>query len=197
MNLPDQDAMLTASNAVTPSQDVSVATDSTADYVPHDGDVVRLKYKSKSVKAIIFTDKDDDRIALFDNTKWDYFPGVKDCEMVKVDETDLFIGEIGISAALIRAKAYFAKAKAFTPDPGKSYADNQAAWVEFHGLKAGSRVKVVRKETDSVPWNINGRMDATIGMTGTMFEAGIYSLRVAFSDDSVWAYQYECLEPVK
>jgi hypothetical protein len=33
----------------------------------------------------------------------------------------------------------------FTPDLALSYAENQAAWIEFHGLKVGSKVKVVKK----------------------------------------------------
>lgn len=36
----------------------------------------------------------------------------------------------------------------FTPDPSQSYAERQKAWVEFHGLKVGSKVKVVRRAED-------------------------------------------------
>jgi hypothetical protein len=33
----------------------------------------------------------------------------------------------------------------FTPDPALSYADNQAAWIEYHGLSDGDEVRVTRK----------------------------------------------------
>ena len=80
-----------------------------------------------------------------------------------------------------------------------SYSERQAHWLKLHGLKVGSKVKVVRKVEDGCRWNTDGEMDKTIGTIGVISQiAGIYEegILVKFEDRS-WVYHYQCLEPVK
>ncbi len=64
--------------------------------------------------------------------------------MTLIESTDL-IGEepIGIAEALNIAEKYFS-----TPTFEGTYAERQAAWVKHHGIKKGSKVKVVRVPED-------------------------------------------------
>ena len=82
--------------------------------------------------------------------------------------------------------------KLSTPRP---YAARQADWVRKHGIKFGSKVKVVRKDESSYKWNSLGQMDATIGKVGKV--TGIYRHLSVKVDGTTWVYQYNCLEPVK
>jgi hypothetical protein len=84
----------------------------------------------------------------------------------------------------------------YTADPDKSYEENQAAWVKFHGLEVGSKVKVVRKFEDDEDgckcraWNA---WDWKAEQQGEILV--IYSVR----SDCIWfdsgRYPYFALEP--
>lgn len=65
------------------------------------------------------------------------------------------------------------------------------------GIKAGDKVRVVRRggPDDTPRWN--PLMDSTIGEVGTVTEVRISgSLRVKFDDGQQWFYKPEWLEPV-
>jgi hypothetical protein len=99
--------------------------------------------------------------------------------------------------------AYFAK-QTFTADPSKSYVENQAAWVAFHGLKVGSKVKVTREfdaddgDSSCSKWN---QYEGKAKMQGGVFHVEEVML------GSIWLYRkgtegnadgfpYFALEPV-
>lgn len=87
--------------------------------------------------------------------------------------------------------------------PASSYADRQAAWVEEHGLKIGSKVKVTRKAEDRedgwpVCWSFS--MDSLVGneyeIVGLDASTGV-QLPGAEAIFGKWNLPYFVLEPVK
>ena len=81
--------------------------------------------------------------------------------------------------------------------PDKSYAENQAAWVAFHGLKVGSKVKVVRKFEANEGGFKGSRWDYCSGKAnrqGTVISInGISSYHLLLKGGS--SYPYFALEP--
>lgn len=78
-----------------------------------------------------------------------------------------------------------------------TYAERQAKFIKFHGLKAGDKVKVVRKvEKDGCGWNRQGKMDTTIGTIGEILITCNTCVTLEMPADN-WSYHYECLEPSK
>lgn len=82
----------------------------------------------------------------------------------------------------------------FTPDPDKSYAENQAAWIKHHGLEVGSEVKVVRKFKDDEDGYNGSSRDTYIGTVACIaLTQGTDGIKLK---DSTW-FPYFALEPVK
>ena len=84
----------------------------------------------------------------------------------------------------------------FTPDPDKSYAENQAAWVEFYGLEKGSKLKATRGYST----NEGGYFGTGQDKTGVLYafewdqsSSGIYLQRIG--DTGSTYYPYFALEP--
>ena len=97
---------------------------------------------------------------------------------------------------------YAVEVDIFRPLSG-TYAERQAKWLEFHGLKVGDKVKVVRKfgagedGYDSRQWNFD---DDKAKMQGGIFEieditAGNIQLHCPY-DRCKWHFPYCVLEPV-
>lgn len=89
----------------------------------------------------------------------------------------------------------------FTPDPDKSYAENQAAWCKFYGVTNSSQVKILRlAEKGEGDWN--GL--CAVSDTSLIGEIVPISLLYAGSDGislggrgSACHLPYFCLEPVQ
>jgi hypothetical protein len=92
------------------------------------------------------------------------------------------------------AKAYFAKAPEFTG----SYKERQKQWVEYHELKVGDKVKVMRKFTDDADGFKGGGWDKwewkakQQGETFTIYKISPHGIWF-----STGKYPYTALEPVK
>ena len=78
-----------------------------------------------------------------------------------------------------------------------TYAERQAKWVEFHGLKVGSKVKVIRGYEDDEDGCKAGRCqdgDGFFGDTGTI--TSIEARYIGFRGDHSCHHPYFALEPV-
>ncbi|HDZ86391.1 hypothetical protein LCGC14_0619320 [marine sediment metagenome] len=114
-------------------------------YVPAVGDVVSFEYCGKTHNGVVFDDGDS--LSLANNQAPDY-TYVNTAAFIhssyglsKIGYIDKVIGIKSRYAIAKIAKAYFS---ALTG----TYAEKQAQWIEHHGIKAGDKVKVVRKFED-------------------------------------------------
>lgn len=91
----------------------------------------------------------------------------------------------------------------FTDAPTLPYADRQAAWVKKHGIKVGSKVKVVRKfekgESGSCckRWNWSGHKEDMQGEILVIRELKEEYLYVGRQINSMYSFPYTALEPIK
>ncbi len=106
------------------------------------GDVVECEWEGKSGKGIVFN-HDNGELCITDYGdfgKW----------VVRVRKAEN-ITKIGHASVMPTKKMYyreaneFAKAYFSTPTFTGTYAERQEQWIEHHGIKVGSKVKVVRK----------------------------------------------------
>lgn len=110
----------------------------------------------------------------------------------KIGHIDIVTEFTSYDEAFKIAKAYFSE-----PDKDAPYADRQAAWVKKHGIKVGSKVKVVRKFEDNEGGFAGGRWDIfgwKAGQQGQVLP--VYKIE----NDCIWfdkgKYPYFALEPV-
>jgi hypothetical protein len=92
------------------------------------------------------------------------------------------------------AKAYFSK-----PTFTGTYAEKQKQWIEHHGLKVGSKVKVVREFADNEDGGIYGPWDYCkhkAGMQGKIYEISYIDKSFINVGEAVSSYPYFALEPV-
>ena len=175
---------------------ISGESGSQPDYTPAVGDVVEFKYGDKMLKAIVYMD-DNYGLSLIDNTRIcngeGCFRVMEDCNGIKFRR----IGKIDVelthySKTRSFAKAYFAK-----PTFTGSYNERQKQWIDFHGLKVGDQVKVVRKFAKNEDGYIGSSWDSgdkTLRQGKIMTIQRIDSDRIAL-DSNYWPYF--ALEPVK
>ena len=119
----------------------------------------------------------------------------KECENSKYKEGALFCGSYNTYPSNIDVAAK--DCSHFTPKkpPSETYAERQEAWVKKHGIKVGSKIKILRKaENCEVGWSVCWvpPMDNTVGTTGTIINISIYAIQVGS-----WNYPYFVLKPVK
>lgn len=192
-------------NAVTPAAPDSTGTatskaSSPSDYIPKEGDVVEFEYGGEKLKAIAYMEKSMG-LCIMDNANGQTDGGGynrilrKHPKIVfrKIGEVDT-TGITRYQDARKKAKAYFSNT--FTPDPDKSYAENQAAWIEFHGLKVGDKVKVMLTcEGCSNGWGMSyvSGMERHIGRTVTI--EAFRDVNGILANSAYWPYS--SLEPVK
>lgn len=94
------------------------------------------------------------------------------------------------------------KPTTFQPDPDKSYAENQAAWVEFHGIEVGSKVKVVKGYRNGDNGFSSSADDSSFPpkakCIGSEYEISVITderLRIRAYNGSDYTFPYFCLEP--
>ena len=169
----------------------NTSVDSSPDYVPVVGDVVEYIYSCEHRKGIIFGKPDSAGDLMISHTdgSWAFTHVVKSGFKAKVGHTDVLNNIISDRQAGAIAEAYFSQFHG-------SYKERQAQWVEHCGIKIGSKVKVVRKVEDDVPWNREGNMDKTVGKVGVVRDVSDWAIYVEMADNH-WNYSFECLEPVK
>jgi hypothetical protein len=90
----------------------------------------------------------------------------------------------------------------YIADPDKSYAENQAAWIEFYGLKEGSKVKVVREFDrneggySSCAWDNNSVKKSMQGGTYEIKHIRDNNIGLYTDDkDDWWGFPYFALQP--
>jgi hypothetical protein len=181
--------------APTPSQDVAVAIE--PDYSPSVGDEVSFESYMSATKGIVFKATGVGGLLIAcNNGEWAY-----QRELSSIKKTGVhFLNTCQISDAQDLAKAYF-KAKeqvGFKADPALSYAENQAAWVEFYKLEAGSKVKVVKEfKTDKngchAGWN-KGK-SRCIGEVYSIAIIDTKRIVIKTDVDSATLWPYFALEP--
>jgi hypothetical protein len=113
-----------------------------SDYSPAVGDVVEFEYAGKMIKAIVYMDSDYGLSSIDSTSRCNGY------NRILKNQIDILrkVGEVDASRLTGFAKAReFAKAYFSAPTFTGSYAERQKQWIEYHGLKVGSEVKVVRK----------------------------------------------------
>lgn len=89
------------------------------------------------------------------------------------------------------------------PKKEKSYEERQAEWVEKVGLKAGDKVRILRKFDDCKQgfhcgMNPEGQMDCLVGKVVEVMEIDARSICLYNEDKSDWwVWPYFCLEKVE
>lgn len=122
--------------------------DPEAKYEPKAGDVVLCQYKddSKSAPAIIFSVGSMLHAIWKGGSHCNAHPDVTYFEKIGECKVKMNCYDDAVSAA----KAYFSDT--FTPTG--TYEERQKQWVEHHGIKVGSKVKMTRKaESHETDWD--------------------------------------------
>jgi hypothetical protein len=171
---------------------------SPSDYIPAVGDVVEFDDNSFMCKGIIF--KYGSRLAIV--AKWQYDDRYEYDDSSyyksaittarKIGEVELY-GESDSDAMKAIAKAYFSK-----PTFTGSYEERQKQWLEHHGLKVGSKVKVVREfegYSDGFDLPYSCAVE-DIGLTLTiMYLETQKGDKACLKLSSGWCHPYTALEP--
>jgi hypothetical protein len=124
------------------------------------------------------------------------------------------VSQIGQDAVKSKENGYFFPLASLAPapltytaDPDKSYSDNQAAWIEFHGLKAGSKVRAVLAwkngdngcntctGSDEYGCKASAIRDRAVGKIGSI-DSGAFNVIMPREYDGNLQYPYFALEPV-
>ena len=171
----------------------------TSEYVPSVGDVVKVigdeDHEGKSFRAIVFVDEDDDLMLASEkkskslDRSWDYAKKYQRFSMKKIGETSILKGKPDVDTAVEAAQKYFS-----TPTFTGSYQERQAQWIKHHGIKVGSKVKVVRKAVDyegGYDNQYNGDKDKYLGDTIV-----ISDIHPSYLIAATWCWPYFVLEPV-
>ena len=180
-----------------------------AQYKPEAGDVVEFEYKGTEQNGVVYqsccSSKGDLDVS-YSGEDYGYHTGIKDVKNCrKIGHIEEATKVDCISSVRRLSKAYFS---AFTPDPSLPYAERQAKWVKHHGIKVGSKVKVVRDwsnlengcstitGSDNNPHKALAVKDRAVGKIDSIaYEA--FNVRMASKYDGNLQYPYFALEPVK
>lgn len=67
-------------------------------------------------------------------------------------------------------------------------------------LRAGDRVRIVRRVENELTWNSSGHMDWTIGQVGEVVNVRRSGVQLTFRREGrrpqVWTYDFDCVGPV-
>lgn len=171
----------------------------TTEYVP--GDVVEFKRNGAKQKGVLFRKYGTALGIIFPSV--DEYLGLgwvslNNYTVTKTGHTSLMPDNgVSINDCKSAIKQYFS-----TPIFTGSYAERQAQWVAHHGIKEGSKVKVVRKFEKYEDGSNCGRWDhanSKVLMQGQMCEVRfIKNLWIGLDagEEDYWSLPYFVLEPV-
>lgn len=159
-----------------------------AEYKPEVGDVVEFEYKGTKYQGLIFQTSSHKSFELpvaYFTMDGQYCDWVRSNahRIQNLVKTGHIVGNVNTDNYMSIAKAYFSRT--FSPDPDKSYEENQKAWVEFHGIKVGSKVKVTRTvESKENGWCRETDLSAMVGIVykvGWIYPSNGFSLHMVDS----------------
>ncbi len=133
-----------------------------AEYKP--GDVVEFEYRGVICEGMMFINYCESYGVAFewkDTYIWECTDAIVG-GFRKIGHTEHKVGEGGGSCndAINTAKAYF------SPTFTGTYAERQEQWIEHHGIKVGSKVKVVRKFEEGADGSVCMAWDSTQAKAG-------------------------------
>ncbi len=148
--------------------------------------MVEFEWTHKKHKGIVYLDTDGIRIV---TRKERLVPRIEDCKDISyLAHVDIMDGITNCITAIDLAEKYFAE----------PYADRQQQWIEYHNLKVGDKVKVLRTaESYGDSWG-NSWTDEMNGVIGGVFPISKITSDIQLNIPGIcwYGFPYFVLEPV-